>query len=160
MISPERGVEIRRLAVYGVVGTLNTALCYALFALLAHGCAWHYRYALAADYAFGLVLGYVLHRVSTFADRKHLRQAFGKYTITLAATFVLNFLLLDAIVQSRLLGPVAAQAVAMIAVTMASYLAQKQWVFRSYVRATAPVQTEQPSTDGDIAAHSTRRSAA
>jgi putative flippase GtrA len=120
--------------VYALVGTANTVICYALFAALVHACGWHYRVALAADYAFGAVVGYALHRVSTFADRKHLRQAFGKYTATLAATFVGNYLLLDAIVRLRLVGPVPAQAAAMIVVTLAGYGVQKRWVFRSYPR--------------------------
>ncbi len=134
MIPARPGIELRRLIVYAMVGTLNTAICYALFAALVQLCAWHYQLALAADYAFGILLGYALHRVSTFADRNQLRQAFGKYVVTLAATFLANFLLLDLIVRSRLLEPIAAQGVAMIAVTLASYLPQKHWVFRSHTR--------------------------
>jgi putative flippase GtrA len=127
-----RASEWGRLAVFGLVGTLNTALCYAAFVLLVHVCGWHHDVALAADYTFGIALGYVLHRFSTFADRRHLRQAFGKYALTLVATFAANLALLDAIVRAGLLGPLFGQAVAMTAVTLASYLAQKHWVFRSH----------------------------
>ena len=142
-------LELRRLAVYGIVGALNTAICYALFALLVEVCAWHYHVALTADYAFGIVVGYLLHRTSTFADRKHLRQAFSKYTLTLVATFLANLLLLDAIVRGRLLEPLLGQAVAMTIVALASYLVQTRWVFRHHVRAETPPGNDRriPSDD-------------
>ncbi len=159
MRSASRGTEIRRLVIFTVVGTINTVACYALFALLVHTCAWHYHPALAADYGFGIVLGYVLHRGSTFADRTHLRRAFSKYTVTLVATFAANFVLLDAIVRSAMLEPLAAQAVAMLAVTLGSYLVQKHWVFRSGV-APSPAHLKfperMPSAGTD---HETRRTA-
>lgn len=129
---PDQKLELRRLMLFTVMGTLNTVVCYALFAALVHWAGWHYNLALVADYAFGIGLGYVLHRGSTFADRKHLSQAFGKYTVTLVATFLLNLALLDAIVALDLLEPLTAQAVAMTAVTLASYLLQKHWVFRAH----------------------------
>jgi putative flippase GtrA len=139
-----QATEIRRLVVYAAVGTLNTALCYAVFAALVHLCAWHHDLALAADYAFGIVAGYVLHRISTFADRKQLRQAFGKYTVTLLATFAANFVLLDLLVRGGALGPLVGQAVAMTVVTLASYRAQVLWVFRSHVEAAAAVPSTPP----------------
>ncbi len=135
MMGARKRTELRRLALFGIAGTVNTATCYALFAGLVRLGAWDHRLALAADYAFGTALGYVLHRVSTFADRKNVGQAFGKYTVTLVATFALNFAILDAIVRARLVGPLAGQAAAMAAVTLASYLAQKHWVFRSHAHA-------------------------
>ena len=136
---------MRRMLVFGAVGSLNTAICYALFALLVETFRWHYEVALAADYAFGIVLGYGLHRLATFGDRQHLRRAFGKYTVTLIATFLANFALLAAIVGAGWLDPLAAQAVAMTAVTLASYLAQKHWVFRSH---RLPNTADSPAASG------------
>jgi putative flippase GtrA len=132
-MKPRRdAIELRRFVVYSAVGALNTAICYLLFAALVDWCGWHYRLALAADYGFGIVLGYGLHRGSTFADRRHLRGAFGKYALTLALTFIANFVMLDALVRWEMLGPVAAQAIAMSAATLIGYTAQKEWVFRSH----------------------------
>ncbi len=148
-MSSKQRIELRRLALFTVVGALNTAVCYALFALLVYWAQWHYNLALVADYAFGIVLGYVLHRVSTFADRMHGRQAFGKYTLTLIATFVLNVALLDLIVERRWLEPLAAQAIAMMLVTLASYLLQMRWVFPAYAepeRLPGAAQPKPPQT--------------
>jgi putative flippase GtrA len=143
-----RPLEIRRLIVFGTVGTLNTAACYAFFAALVHLAGWHYNLALVVDYLVGTLLGYALHSLATFGDRKHVKQAFGKYTATLAVTFLLNFALLDAIVTTGLLDPLRAQAVAMALATLASYRLQKHWVFRSHP--PAEIQ-HQPAIDNDPA---------
>ena len=121
----EHKAELRRLVLFSLVGGLNTAVCFALFAALIDLCAWHHHLALVADYTFGIALGYVLHRVSTFADRKHVRQALGKYMAIALVTFLVNFALLDVLVRLELLDPLAAQAVALALVTLASYLAAK-----------------------------------
>ena len=130
MLSPGQ-VEFRRLLLFTGVGTVNTGVCYGFFALLVYlDC--HYNLALAADYVFGIGLGYVLHRLSTFSDRKHVKQAFGKYALVLVATFLVNLVLLDWIVYEQWLDPLPGQAVAMIGATLLSYLLQKHWVFRSH----------------------------
>lgn len=115
-----------------MVGTLNTLICYALFASLVHWLAWHYNLALVADYAFGAVLGFTLHRLATFADRKNIRLAFGKYAVTLTVAFLLNIALLNFSVQRLQLDPLPAQAVAIVIVTLVSYQMQRFWVFRSH----------------------------
>ena len=137
-MSHEQKIEIRRLLIFGVVGSLNTLICYALFATLVHWFEWHYNLALVADYVFGSVVGYLLHRLSTFADRTHLRQAFGKYAVTLVLAFLANLVALDAIVVQNLLGPLAAQIVAMTVATFVSYSLQKHWVFRSHEQLECP----------------------
>jgi len=134
---PEQKLEIRRLIVFGAVGAVNTAVCYTLYASLVRWAGWHYNLALVADYAFGAVLGFTLHRLATFADRTHLRQAFGKYALTLTACFALNFAVLDWNVQKLLLDPLPAQAIAIAIVTLFSYLMQKHWVFRCHRQAPA-----------------------
>ncbi len=125
-------VETHRLALFAVVGGFNTAVCYALFATLVRGFAWHHNYALLADYGFGAVLGFSLHRLATFGDRTELRQPLPKYLLSLVIMFTLDLGTLNLLVAAGLLGPLVAQAVAIGLVTTASYLLQKHWVFRSH----------------------------
>jgi putative flippase GtrA len=136
-MSPAQKLEIRRLIVFSIVGTLNTAVCFALYAALVDWQKWHHNPALVADYAFGAALGFVMHRLTTFGDRKQVKQAFGKYVTTLALTFLLNVAVLDFLIASQLLGPLFGQAVAVALVTLVSYLLQKHWVFRSHGRPAA-----------------------
>jgi putative flippase GtrA len=133
---------------FAAVGTANTGICYALYALLVAALEWPYNLALLADYAFGIAVGYVLHRLSTFADRRSLRRAFGKYTLTMIATFVANLVVLDWLVQSAWMEPLSAQAVAMCSVMLASYFAQSNWVFRSHDQETTDEEQDAvpPST--------------
>ena len=136
--------EIRRLMVFGVMGTFNTVICYALFAALVHWFHWNYNKALVVDYAFGAFLGFTVHRIATFADRKHVRFAFGKYAVTLILSFLLNLAALDAAVKRLLLDPLVGQLLALVFVTTFSFLMQKHWVFRSHAATTA-----EPEVDAD-----------
>jgi len=124
--------EFHRLLVFGFVGALNTAVCYALYAALIQVLGWNHNLALVADYAFGAVLGFVAHRIATFSDRAHVKRAFSKYLTALMVLFALNLAVLDGIVESGLLEPMGAQLVAMLLVTAVSYVLQRQWVFRSH----------------------------
>jgi putative flippase GtrA len=148
--------EVRRLLVFGVMGTLNTAICYALFATLVHAYAWHYNAALVVDYGFGVMLGFALHRQATFADRTHLRGALGKYTVTLGAAFLIDLATLNLLIATGMLGPLVARAIAVLLVTTFSYLLQKHWVFRSH----ETLLLAKPSMLGDRALSIDRRGAA
>ena len=129
--------EIRRMAVFALVGAANTAICYAVYVLLVQ-LGWHYNLALVADYGFGVVLGFGMHRASTFADRTHLRQAFGKYVLTLVLAFAVNLVILDVLVAAEHLSPLLAQFVAMMIATATSYRLQTHWVFRSHELVNEP----------------------
>ena len=131
-MSPIQRIELKRLIVFGTVGSFNTMVCYALYAALVHTLSWHHNAALVADYAFGAGLGFTTHRLSTFSDRKHVKHPFGKYLTTLVVSFTLNLTLLNCIVATRLLNPLAGQAAAIGFVTLVSYMLQKHWVFRSH----------------------------
>ncbi len=140
--------ELARLAVFGITGTANTAACFAAYAALIDLCGWHYNVALVADYVLGAVLGFAMHRLATFGDRRHLRFAFSKYVLTLVAAFGLNFVLLDAAVERLGLGALMGQAVSLAAVTLVTYALQTHWVFRSHSPASTldtPAQTAAPN---------------
>ncbi|MBI3838529.1 MAG: GtrA family protein [Planctomycetia bacterium] len=139
----ENTLELRRLILFVVMGALNTAICYAVYAALVEFADMNYKLALVADYGFGSVLGYVLHRLSTFADRRNLKQAFGKYTVTLVGAFLLNYLVLERLVERQAFGALAAQAVAMTLATLASFLLQKHWVFRAHGQQEPKVAAEE-----------------
>ena len=53
-----RLAECRRALVFIAAGTLNTVVCYGLFAVLVHLGGHSYRLALVADYGLGIALGY------------------------------------------------------------------------------------------------------
>jgi putative flippase GtrA len=74
-----------------------------------------------------------------------LKLAFGKYLTALGISFSLNMALLNAIMWTGLLGALAAQAGALVFVTIVSYLMQRNWVFRSHqpsILAFEPAQVD------------------
>ena len=148
MTSLPWNVELRRMLVFVAVGALNTAVCYALFAALVHLAQCHHHTALVGDYALGIAVGYLLQRFATFADRKHVERTLPKYVAAYVAAFALNLAVLDVLVRWLVFGPLAAQAVGLVVVTLTSYTVQQRWVFRSEEvdrpAARAPVMTGAP----------------
>ena len=158
-MSPTQRIELRRLIVFGAVGSFNTIVCYALYAALVYVLNWHHNVALVADYAFGAMLGFTTHRLSTFADRKHVKQAFEKYLTALVVSFSLNLALLNGILATRLFNPLAGQALAIGLVTLVSFMLQKHWVFRSHHEPESDPQTVPVELERAAIASTSRRAA-
>ena len=146
--------ELRRLAKFVVAGALNTCVCYALFAALIHLARWHHDAALAADYAAGIAVGFVLQRSMTFGRGGAFLGTLGRYAATYLAVFVANLLALDLLVRVLRVDPLVAQAACLAVMTVASYVLQKRWVFavraRSPALARAPAVAGAPCTSGEV----------
>jgi putative flippase GtrA len=129
-IEPNATPELKRFLMFLAVGTLTTGTCYAVFAMLVW-LGWHYNLALVAAFAVSSVQSYSMHRVTTFADRRHVRRTLGKYVIALVAVLITNMALLDLLVVGQIFSPLPAQAVATGIVTVLGYRLQTHWVFRA-----------------------------
>ena len=113
-----------------LVGGLNTGVMYLLYI----GLVWlgvHYNIALIIDYAVGIVAAYFMNRYWTFASHGRPRRSFQKYCATYGMVYVINMVLLNAIVRLGLLGPVLGQLAALSVATGVSFLLQNFWVFHS-----------------------------
>jgi putative flippase GtrA len=113
-----------------LVGGLNTLLMYLLYLGLIY-IGFHYILALVAEYVCGIVLGFVMNRYWTFASHGRQENSFYRYALTYVGVFMGNLLLLALIVELGLLGPALGQLVAFGLVTVAAFLSQNYWVFRS-----------------------------
>lgn len=118
-----------KIVKFALVGATNTIFCYLLYVILIQ---WglNFNIALALDYAVGVVTGYLLNRFWTFASHGRPQWGFGKYVLTYVGVFFTNAALLNLIVELHLAGPVIGQFIALIIVTMGSFLLQKHWVFK------------------------------
>jgi putative flippase GtrA len=120
---------LRQLVRYHIVGLINTAATYALYAALVLAGVPH-AWALVADYAAGIALGFWLNRRYTFEHRAPWQPALAKliamYVPLLALNEVLLYLLVDVGHADKLL----AQLFALLVVAVLSFLAQKMIVFR------------------------------
>ena len=119
----------REVVRFLLAGGFNTGLTYALYLLLL----WFgvsYPVALTIDYAVGIPLSYLLQRYWTFMPQGRLQLSFLKYVLTYLAVFAGNAVLLVVFVETGMLGPVLGQFLALAVVAIASYGAQKFWVFK------------------------------
>ena len=111
-----------------VAGTLNTAVNYLIYVLLVF-LGLNYNIALTVDYIFGIGLGYLLNRFWTFSVTGSYRKNFPKYIAVYLAVFLLNILILNALVMLNIVGPVVGQLIALGGVTLFSFQLQNKWVF-------------------------------
>lgn len=124
-MSSERTKVLRFL----IVGGTNTAIMYGIYlALLWLGVP--YLAAVIADYALGIVYGYSLNRWWTFRAHGRPRYGFVKYCTSYALVFGLNVALLVPFVEWFGWRADLAQIPAIAIATVASYGAQRLWVFR------------------------------
>ena len=120
----------KRLSRFVIVGGVNTALTYALYA----GLVWyglHYLLALTIEYVIGILAGFIANRQWTFAYRDRIGPALFRYMATYCGVYLLNAVLLMFFVELAGMNKLLAQLFALGMATLASYLAQHRWVFRN-----------------------------
>ena len=118
-----------------IVGGINTVLGYGIFVLLEYLIAgrfgdFSYMLALVIQYSISIILAFILHRRFVFQVQGRLWLDFGRFVLTNLVGFGLNAALLPLLVQFAGLHPRVAQAVALLLVTVVSYLGHKYFSFR------------------------------
>lgn len=118
-----------QLVRYNLVGLVNTAAAYLLYALLIYlGIA--YVWALTADYLFGMMLGFLLNKKFTFKHAGKTSPAMlGKMAVTVVLTYGANLATLWALVERAQLNEYLGQAIALVVVMACGFVGQKFWVF-------------------------------
>lgn len=119
-----------QLARYLVVGASNTAITLIVYWLALRAGA-QYLVAFPPAFALGAINGYTLNRLWTFRGV----AAFGggdlaRYVTVQLTGMGLNALLLVALVEGLGAEHLAAQAVALCLVSLATFVASRWWVFR------------------------------
>jgi putative flippase GtrA len=127
--APRKNGLLGQLVRFNVVGAVNTAVTYALYAgLVALGVPA--LAALVADYALGIVLSFALNRKYTFdSSGGSLAAAFLRMVLSYLPLLGVNMVLLFALVHMAGWNEYFAQLVALGLVTALSFLVQKFFVF-------------------------------
>lgn len=117
-----------------LVGGINTVIGYSLFALaqLVLGDAIGYLGSLALSYAVGIVIAFFLHRRFTFRVQGTGNPALDlvRFVGVNLAVLGINAVLLALLVEFVGLLPLVAQAIALVAATVLSYLGHRFVSFR------------------------------
>ncbi len=118
-----------RFLVFLLVGGFNTLFGYILFGLFYKVGQLHYTLALMLAYTVGVFLSYATHKRFTFQQTKNQGKNLPKYISSYAVIFILNSLFLSLLVEVLTLDPLLGQMIAIVVITLLSFVIQKYWVF-------------------------------
>jgi len=111
-----------------IAGAFNTGINYLLFVLLVY-LGLNYNIALTVDYIFGIGLGYLINRYWTFSAPGSNQKNLRKYIALYLLVFLLNALILNALIMLHIVRPIMGQLIALGIVTLLSFQLQNKWVF-------------------------------
>jgi putative flippase GtrA len=119
---------VLQLVRFGLVGSTNTALTLATYAVLV---ALHAPVALAggAGWAVGAVNGFVLNRAWTFRGAARGAVPAARYAVVALAGSGLNAALVSIAVSEQHLPRIAGELAVLPPVTMLAFLLCRGWVF-------------------------------
>lgn len=120
--------ELRHAARYGIVGVANITIDFAFYALLVSIGVW-YPLAKTISLIIATANGYTLNRLWTFRAGAHRNSVLTKYITVQAGCLLANVGLLVWLVEGVGMGRVAAQALAIPVIALASFAAQRLWTF-------------------------------
>jgi len=119
-----------QLAKFAAVGASGYAVNLAVYAALVRGAGVHYLPAAVCSFVVAVVNNYTWNRQWTFrGERGHLYYQGLRFFIVSWCALAANLLVLRGLVAAGL-DKVAAQALAIIAVTPLNFLGNKLWSFR------------------------------
>jgi len=119
---------VLQLVRFGLVGSTNTALTLATYAVLV---ALHASVALAgaAGWAVGAVNGFVLNRAWTFRGTARGAVPAARYAVVALAGSGLNAALVSIAVSEQHLPRIAGELAVLPPVTLLSFVLCRSWVF-------------------------------
>jgi putative flippase GtrA len=126
---PAAALETRRMVKYGIVGVLNVAIDFSLYALLVTIGVW-YPLAKTMSLTVATANGYTLNRIWTFRAGPHRHIALAKYAGVQAVSLAANVTVLALLVEIAGLNEIVAQAIALPFIAVLSFLGQRLWTFR------------------------------
>jgi putative flippase GtrA len=125
--------EVRHAIKYGIVGVTNVTIDFAVYTALVLLGVW-YPLAKTVSLIAATANGYTFNRIWTFRAGAHRNVVLTKYVTVQACCLSGNIVLLVALIEGAGLHKVAAQAVALPLIALASFLAQRLWTFSDVLR--------------------------
>ncbi|WP_104130366.1 GtrA family protein [Cryobacterium sp. N21] len=116
------------------VGATNTLVGYIIFSALT---LWVFRemylgylLSLAASYAIGISLAFILYRRFVFKVHGHVLRDFARFVSVYVVAIAINTAALPILVEVAKVPPLFAQFVILIATTLLSFFGHKSFSFR------------------------------
>lgn len=124
---------VRQFAVFLSVGLINTIAALAVILTLSEMLGVHYVVANAVGYAFGLALGFVLHRNVTFknqSDTQKQRSELIKFLVVFAVAYMIQLAALIVLVRGLGLPDQYAQVIAIGIYAVVNFIGNRVFTFR------------------------------
>jgi len=124
---------IRQFAVFLTVGLANTIAALAVILILSELLHVHYVLANALGYAFGLALGFTLHRNITFkqqSDPEKRQAEMFKFLVVFGVAYMIQLMALVVLVRSIGLADEYAQVVAIGVYAIVNFAGNRVFTFR------------------------------
>ncbi len=124
---------VRQFAVFLSVGLINTIAALAVILTLSEILGVHYVVANAVGYAFGLALGFVLHRNVTFknqSDTQKQRSELIKFLVVFAVAYMIQLAALIVLVRGLGLPDQYAQVIAIGIYAVVNFIGNRVFTFR------------------------------
>jgi putative flippase GtrA len=125
--------ELRHAIKYGIVGLVNVAIDFAVYALLVSFGTW-YVAAKALSLIVATANGYTWNRLWTFRAGPHSNSILSKYVTVQLGCYAINVAVLAVLIEVLGMGAITAQAIALPFIAGLSFLAQRLWTFGSALR--------------------------
>ena len=139
----------REQVLYLVVGGWNTVAGYGAFAILYYfyGAVLSDPVILVGSYVFAIANAYVGYRYVAFRSHEPILREFPRFSLVYLATLAVNLVVFPVALGLLPLGAYAVQALFMVGVIIASYLAHRHFSFRRPV-SDVPAAHEVPARPG------------
>ena len=122
---------IKQATLFLIVGSLTTALNYAIFFILYKLFSVHYLVSSISGYLAGLSLGYVWNRKYTFKADNSIKKSAAAYLIVNAFSIIFISLALPFLVENDYAGPLFANFVLLIITTIINFFGSKIIAFEN-----------------------------
>jgi putative flippase GtrA len=126
----KRGIDVRELLRFGLVGGANTLLSYCVYSAFIFAGAKYYL-ALVFDYLFAIFFSLVANKYFTFRTTAPINfGTFAKMVGSYCCMFILNEIMLHVLIAMLGIDAYLGQAFATVVIAMLSFFMQKFIVFR------------------------------
>jgi putative flippase GtrA len=129
MLEQRLGTAVGEFARFAVVGVLSNLALFLLYLVITHLGVGH-KFAASLVYAIGVMQTFVFNRTWSFRDRGAAAPALRRYIAVYGAGYVLNMIVLTALVDHAGYPHQWVQGTMIIVLAVLLFAAQKLWVFR------------------------------
>ena len=127
--TPQLKAIFKKFLSFNLVGLVNTAITYGIYAL-AVAIGVNHFIALGLDYAFGLIISFLLNKNLTFRIREKTdTRMFLKMIIAYVPSFLINMVLLWLFIDVFGMNKYLSQFMALALVSLFSFFMQHTFVF-------------------------------